>query len=194
MLRPHHKRNHQQGFTLVEVMLTIVLIGITATIVVMTLPVNKNKATDPDWQAVSFIALLQLAEDQALISGNEYGIVLKEGSYQFTKYNYRKKKWLPIITGGLSRKRTLSADIRLTKTLKGSVWDKVDPVDETFIKDDDLVKIKDDKKIKSLKPQVFVMSSGELTPFTVEFSNYKTKKSSFLSVEMNGDITRKKDQ
>lgn len=194
MLLPHHKINNKQGFTLLEVMLTILLIGITATVVVMTLPTHTNKANDPKWQAESFVVLLQLAEDEALTSGNEYGIVLKESSYQFAQYNYTKKQWLPIFKGGLSKRRNLSEDIRLTMTLKGSIWDKDQPTDEQFIKDDEPDKIKSDDKIQPLKPQVFVMSSGELTPFTVEFSNHNTQKSSFISVGMNGDIKRKKDQ
>ncbi|MCK5819559.1 MAG: type II secretion system minor pseudopilin GspH [Psychromonas sp.] len=191
----HHKINSQHGFTLLEMMMTILLIGLTATVVVMTLPSNTNKASSPIWQADRFIVLLQLAEDQALMSGNEFGIVFDDNTYQFAIYNYIKKKWLPIGTGGLDKKIKLPDNLRLEKILNGSVWGKVQKVEEEpFIKDHEQVKIEVKEKTVSLKPQVFVMSSGELTPFRLVFSNVETGKSSFISVDMNGDISHKKDQ
>ena len=190
------KKNSQQGFTLLEIMLVILLIGIASSAVVMTLPSQSNKESDPQWQADRFITLLQLVEDEALMTGREFGLVLKENSYQFTRYDYKQKKWLAIDEGIFSKERTFSKELLLKHTLTGSVWDQIESAsDDSFIKDEDRVHIGEEKKQLSFKPQVFIMSSGETTPFSLEFSeNSDDNKinTSYLSVDMSGDLSREK--
>ena len=188
------KRNNQQGFTLLEIMLVIVLIGIATSAVVMTLPSKGNKESDAKWQTQHFVTLFQFAEDEALMTGREFALVFKGNSYQFTTYDYKKKKWLAIKEGNLSKKRELQGALRLKYTLTGSVWDQIDTVeDDSFIKDEDRVHIARDEKIKSFKPQVFIMSSGEVTPFSlkiIEDSRDSKHKSTLISVGMTGAISQ----
>jgi len=61
--------------------------------------------------------------------------------------------------------------------------------------EDYLVKIKSDNdEIESLSPQVFIMSSGEVTPFKVLFleNDSDSKRSSSLEISMSGIITEAK--
>ena len=189
------KKNNQQGFTLLEIMLVIVLIGIAASAVVMTLPSQANKESDVKWQTQRFISLFQFVEDEALMTGREFGLVLKENSYQFTAYDYQKKKWLAIDQGNLVEERKLPDVLRLKYTLAGSVWDQIDSVeDDSFIKDEDRVQIGSNKKDKDFKPQVFIMSNGEVTPFSLQFleeNRTSSKKSMLISVGMTGTISQK---
>lgn len=189
------ENNSQQGFTLLEIMLVIVLIGIAASAVVMTLPSQANKENDVKWQTQHFVSLFQFVEDEALMTGREFGLVLKENSYQFTSYDYKTKKWLAIEEGNLSKKRELPDSLVMKHTLTGSVWDQIDSVeDDSFIKDEDRVHIGNENKIKSFKPQVFIMSNGEVTPFSLhieEDSRNSNKKSTLISVSMTGTITQK---
>ncbi|HIP75946.1 MAG TPA: type II secretion system protein GspH [Psychromonas hadalis] len=195
------KTNYNQyGFTLLEIMLVILLMGVAASAVVMTMPGQANAEKDPKWQAQRFITILQFAEDEALISGLEIGIVFDDESYQFTTYDHKKSAWIMAKQEILAGKRTLSAPLKLEYKLSGSVWDQIETEDEGFIDDDYLVKIEIGKKKKVLKPQVYVMSSGEVTPFTLRFldgeDDHKHKKDSeaylqgYLSVNMSGSISR----
>jgi len=198
--RKKSNKNNQSGFTLLEIMLVILLMGVAASAVVMTMPSQANAEKDPKWQAQRFITLLQFAEDEALISGLEIGIVFEDESYQFTTYDHKTSKWILAELDVLSGKRELSPPLKLEYKLSGSVWDQIETQEDSFIDDDYLVKVDIGKKEKILKPQVYVMSSGEVTPFTLRFldeeNDHKNEKYSpaylqgYLSVDMSGAIHR----
>ncbi len=187
------KNHYQYGFTLLEIMLVLLLMGMISVGVVMTLPDNLTSEENVDWQAQRFSTLLQFAEDEALISGIELGLVFEKNGYQFAFYDYKSKKWLPVVSKQIEGLVELPESLKIEYVLSGSVWDEIvtDEQDD-FIDDDYLVDIEGDDKILSLTPQVYVMSSGEVTPFSLEFSAGESSseaQSITVSVSMNGAIS-----
>lgn len=187
------KSSLQNGFTLLEIMLVLLLMGMISAGVVMTLPNNLTSEENIHWQAQRFSTVLQFAEDEALISGMELGILFAKNSYQFVFYDYKSKKWLAVVSELFEAKVELPESMELEYTLSGSVWDEIvtDNQDD-FIDDDYLVEIEGDDELISLIPQVYVMSSGEVTPFSVVFSESKesTKQQTIsATVTMSGVIT-----
>ncbi|MCW8996357.1 MAG: type II secretion system minor pseudopilin GspH [Psychromonas sp.] len=186
-------KQQESGFTLLEIMLVFLLIGMISVGVVMTLPNHLTSQEDVHWQAQRFRTLLLLAEDEALISGLELGVVFDENSYQFAFYDYAAKKWLPVVNKSLHDKVKLPDTLKMDYLLSGSVWDELDTEkQDDFINDEDLVHIKGEMQLVSLKPQVYVMSSGEVTPFSVEFSALESRSEQqavSVSVSMNGVAT-----
>ena len=192
-------RHHlQAGFTLLEIMLVLVVIGMASVGVMMAMPQHANESENVDWQAQRLSTLLQFAEDQALISGKELALVFEDNSYRFAFYDYESKKWLAMVSEQIGEVIEIPESLTLEHTLLGSVWDEIESEDEdVFLDDDYLVQIDDDdeEEVKSLSPQVFIMSSGEVTPFSVLFSDSATgnnKRSSLLEISMSGVITRTK--
>jgi len=187
------KNNNQYGFTLLEIMLVLLLMGMLSVGVVMTLPNNLISEENVNWQAQRFSTLLQFAEDEALISGTELGLYFNENSYQFVFYNHKNKKWLAVINKQIAGKIELPKALEISYQLSGSVWDEIANEDQDdFIDDEDLVDIDGDEMLRSLAPQVYVMSSGEVTPFTLRFSeaaDTSQAKSVTVSVSMSGAIT-----
>ena len=187
----HQQR--QQGFTLLEIMLVLLLMGMVSVGVVMTLPNNLTSQEDLQWQAQRFSTLLQFAEDEALISGLELGLVFEQNSYQFAFYDYKTKKWLPVVDKQIQDKVELPETLKIDYLLSGSLWDEIDTEkQDEFIDDDDLVSIEGEEKVISLRPQVYVMSSGEVTPFSLEFSsadNNAKRQPVTVSVSMTGAIS-----
>jgi len=187
------KNNNQHGFTLLEIMLVLLLMGMLSVGVVMTLPNNLISEENVNWQAQRFSTLLQFAEDEALISGIELGLYFDKNSYQFVFYSHKNKNWLPAINKQMAEKIELPEALDMRYQLSGSVWDEItseDPAD--FIDDQDLVDIDGDEMQRSLAPQVYVMSSGEVTPFTLRFSetaDTSAAKSVTVSVSMSGAVT-----
>ena len=174
-------------------MLVILLMGMMSVGVVMTLPNRLISEDNIAWQAQRFSTLLQFAEDEALISGLELGIVFTETSYQFAFYDNKAKKWLPVVNEQIQGKIEMPELIAMESVLTGSVWDEIDTEEQDeFIDEDDLVSIDGEQKIVSLKPQVYVMSSGEVTPSSLLFSvDQKSEKQQpiLLTVSMSGAIT-----
>jgi len=191
--KKHLKHHFQHGFTLLEVMLVVLLIGMASLAVVMTLPNNLTSKNNVSWQAQRFATILQFAEDEALISGNELALVIEKNSYQFAVYDYRKQRWLAARSREAEWKVELPESIGLEYSLSDSVWGELNSSDQdSFIEEAEGVVIEDDDKLKTLNPQVYVMSSGEVSPFTLIFSevdNDPEKQSITVSVSMNGAIS-----
>lgn len=186
--------NNQQGFTLLEVMLVLLLMGMISVGVVMTLPSSLTSDQSVEWQAQRFSTLLQFAEDEAIISGVELGIVFapENNSYEFTFYDYKSKQWLPVSSKQIAGLVELPSSISIEYELSGSVWDEVETEDDDVFIDDEYLIIDEERDARALKPQVYVMSSGEVTPFTLVFSSIdgdRKKEMQTLSVSMSGAIT-----
>ncbi|WP_372880808.1 type II secretion system minor pseudopilin GspH [Psychromonas sp.] len=186
----NHSR--QSGFTLLEVMLVVLVIGMASLTVVMTLPGNLTSENNVGWQAQRFASILQFAEDEALISGNELALVIEKNSYQFAVYNYEKQLWFAAVVGGKQGKIQLPESINIEYSLSDSVWGEINNQEQdSFIEEQERVDIDEDRQ-QSLKPQVYVMSSGEVSPFTLVFTdvdNVSEKQSVTVSVSMNGSIS-----
>lgn len=186
--------NNQQGFTLLEIMLVLLLMGMISVGVVMTLPSSLTSDQSVNWQAQRFSTLLQFAEDEAMISGVELGLVFtpEKNTYEFTFYDYKSRQWLPVSSKQIAGLVELPSSMRIEYELSGSVWDEVETEDEDVFIEDEYLIIDDEKDARALKPQVYVMSSGEVTPFTLAFSSLdgdRKKETQTLSVSMSGDIS-----
>ncbi|WP_245597642.1 type II secretion system minor pseudopilin GspH [Psychromonas aquimarina] len=187
----NHRR--QSGFTLLEIMLVFLLIGMVSVAVVMTLPGNLASNRSLDWQAKRFSTVLQFAQDEALISGRELGLVFDKYNYQFAWYDYETRKWLPAAGEQIAGKIELPESMRIEHQLLGSVWDELDSnKQDDFINAEDRVEIDGDDDLPSLDPQVYIMASGEVTPFSLLFSidgGDREEDAVKVSVDMSGAIT-----
>jgi len=194
------KHNFQAGFTLLEIMLVLVVIAMASVGVMMVMPQQLNESENVDWQAQRLSIQLQFAEDEALISGKELALVFEEDSYRFAFYDHPSKKWLAVESAQLGKKIEIPEALSFEYELLGSVWDEIEAQeDDSFIDKDDLVNIAGDDQLESFSPQVFIMSSGEVTPFSVTFSesgDSRDLRSSLLEVNMSGMIkhTKSSDQ
>ena len=171
----------------------VLLIGMASLAVVMTLPNNVTSENNVSWQAQRFATLLKFAEDEALISGNELALVIDTNSYQFAVYDYPKQRWLAARVGEIERAIELPESIGLKYSLSDSVWGELNRSgQDSFIDEMETVEFDDENKLPILNPQVYVMSSGEVSPFTLVFSevdNDDEKQSMMVSVSMNGAIS-----
>jgi len=193
VLKRISKYNLQAGFTLLEIMLVLVVIAMASVGVMMTMPQQLNESENVDWQAQRLSTQIQFAEDEALISGKELAIVFEDDSYRFAFYDHSTKKWLAVESDQLSKKVEIPEELTFEYELLGSVWDEIESQeDDSFIDKDDLVQIDGDDEVESFSPQVFIMSSGEVTPFSVKFIEADESRSSLLEVNMSGMITHTK--
>ena len=114
------------GFTLLEIMLVLVLMGMISVGVVMTLPSAGSTTQGSQWYAQRFSTLLQLAEDQALILNAELGIEFNEHSFTFVIYDYKTKKWLPLINDRINGNVVIPETITAEYNLDGNVWGELE--------------------------------------------------------------------
>ncbi|WP_094751364.1 type II secretion system minor pseudopilin GspH [Psychromonas sp. CD1] len=171
-------KNKQQGFTLLEIMLVVLIMAMVSVGVVMNLPKITQQDEDLNWQTQRFVTLLHFFQDEALMSGKELGIILRDNGYQFIVYQYTDKEWQKLTIKRVTTQVTLPESLTLKFTLQGAVWEELDSADVEVNKD-------------ALIPQVYVMSSGEVTPFSIEFLNgsfVDKKNPGLITINMSGEI------
>ncbi|MEE8428435.1 MAG: type II secretion system minor pseudopilin GspH [Gammaproteobacteria bacterium] len=165
----------QAGFTLIEVMVVVLLIGIITSFAMLSLKTDRWEE-ELQRQLQRLTALVSAGSEQAVIRSEELAILFDDDSYSFMVL--RNKEWQPIADDRLLRQRMLPKGISLRL--------KVEDLDLQFGEEDD----------KSKQPMVLLLSSGEITPFSVTLTADKTgakyKRSWNLMGELEPDSDAKK--
>ncbi|MGD2112886.1 MAG: type II secretion system minor pseudopilin GspH, partial [Gammaproteobacteria bacterium] len=149
--RPAAAHGRAAGFTLLELMVVMVLIGIIFSFAVLSMR-GDDVAELMQEEARRLQTLLVLANDEAIIRGEEIGVRFEDNGYEF----------LVLALDGwqapdddLLKPHTLPADITLQLELGNEQaldTDAEEPGEEP-------------------PPQVLILSSGEMTPFTLIFES-----------------------
>lgn len=138
----------QPGFTLLEVMVTLVLIGIFATFAMLSL--RGSDESDRLAEEVQRLSvLLQLNRDEALLRGEQRGIRFSETGYTFMQLS-DAGEWQPVADTDFKQTHELPPGISL------ALW-----VDNRSL---------DLDEVPAQLPQVVLLSSGETTEFRVAFN------------------------
>lgn len=148
------------GFTLIEILVVLVIISIITAVAVLSLgTLGGNSATK---QAAEQLAdLTNLVSQQAVMRGQQYGLLIAPHGYTFLLYD--GQNWTPVQDDDLLRARQLESSVTLALQLEGTPI--VLPTNDQQTADSDL-----DTGEQELKPQIMLLSSGEITPFKVTIS------------------------
>ncbi|MDH5393800.1 MAG: type II secretion system minor pseudopilin GspH [Gammaproteobacteria bacterium] len=163
-LRPLHVNvlKPNSGFTLIELLVVIVLISIIVSMATLAITSGTPKERLKK-EAGRFAALLQLAQDDSLLNGTEFGIRLADNSYQFVTLT--EQGWQAVTNNNSLRLRQLPADMLLELELDfqpASLESSVSKIGEVS-KVGNVEKFEDDKE-KKHEPQIYLLSSGEIAP------------------------------
>lgn len=150
------------GFTLIELMVVIIIIGILMSAVVLSIRTDEiDEHMEIEIRRIQ--ALINLAREEAVMQGQEYALTVKEGSYLFEMFD--DGAWLPITDDRVFRERAV---------LQGTELALV--VDTLEIP---LATAEDSGDDRESPPRIYILSSGEIMPFelilrtqdqTVQFS------------------------
>lgn len=164
-----------RGFSLIEIMVVLVIIGTMAMLVV----VNFTPAKDDEQlrkEAQRFQQVFDLAVDYAVLNQKQLGLRIEPDNnlYLFLVLD-EEQKWQTITSQSLFAARELEQDLGLELQLDGLPWINEDTMfdrslfDEGLSVSDDETSIGDEEELAQEPPQVFIFSSGEFTPFSLIF-------------------------
>ena len=138
----------QRGFTLLEVMVTLVLIGIITTFAILSLRGSSDMERLAS-ETRRLAALMELNHQEAILRGEQRGVHFTEEGYVFL--SLVGKDWLPAVDSRWLREHQLPPGITL------ALW-----VEERRVKLDTAA---------STTPQILLLSSGEATDFLAILSS-----------------------
>ena len=144
------RRRPHRGFSLLELLVVIVIISILFTFTTLAI-----RGTSPEeliqTEALRLDRLVQLALEEATLKGQEYGLEFSPDSYRFLLYF--EDSWLPLDQDKLLRERQLPENMEFEL--------EIEQID-VLVEDDAANTDKEDEDRP--RPQVFLLSSGEITP------------------------------
>jgi len=166
-----------RGFTLVEILVVMVIVGLMAGMAVLAIGGDPHQQLKQEAQRIR--SVLQLAADEALIQGQEYGLKLASEGYQMVQFNEELAQWTEATQEAFAAYQ-LPNDITLSLQSEGS---KIDLT--TLNKSEEE---KQNKKQQELKPALLLLSSGEMTPFTLQLHSADAEHQIQLSSDGLGNI------
>jgi len=167
----HRNRNTAlaAGFTLLELMVVLVLISIIFTFAMLSFG-GDDVAELMEQEVRRLETLVVLAADEAIMRGDELGIRFTEDGYEFMLL--QQDGWQMPQNDRLLHAYSLPDVLALRLQLEGDA-----PVFPGQPTDDD-----------AITPHVFILSSGEVTPFTVVFESTESTAQYHMNVSIMGNV------
>lgn len=142
-------RHSASGFTLIEILVVLVVVGMLVALATFTLG-GHSLRRDLNNEVEKFFLLMQTVSEQAVLNNTEFGLVIDEESYRFLAFDQQTGTWKPF-QERLYRQRALPEWMVVTRYIENEA--------PRLASNDD-----------QLRPDVVLFSSGETTPFELEFA------------------------
>ncbi|AOY87793.1 type II secretion system protein GspH [Marinobacter salinus] len=143
------QRSRQAGFTLIEILVVLIIVGLLAALAVFSMG-GSSQQRELENEIRELYLLMQTASEQAVLNNLEMGLQFTEEGYQFVAFHDETGEWR-------------SSGERMFRPRNFPDW----LVATRFIENDaPRLATAEDK----LLPDVVFFSSGETTPFELEFT------------------------
>lgn len=190
-----------RGFTLLELLVVMFIVGIMAAMATLSVGVaTSEKGTEKEIERLE--DLLALASEEAVLQGRELGITFYRREYEFSAYDPARAEWLPMAEdGGPLAPRKFPpetiVDLELEDRLVALADEKPKRAPESK---SDEEKADDERRRQVLGrrneqlPQVFILSSGDITPFELRLRPAIGSPGITLKVADNGAVETVRDE
>lgn len=143
-------RHRQRAFTLIELLVVIVITGSMLGLAVFSIG-SAGGSREVRNEAERLAALMTLHLEAATLDNREYGVQLRRNGYRVLTYDEQRAQWIP--TEG-QRDHSLPTWMQLDLQLEGTAL-QLPGTSET-------------ESPLANEPQVLLLSSGELSPFSLQ--------------------------
>jgi type II secretion system protein H len=212
-------RARSRGFTLIEIMIVVVIIGVISAAVLLSVNLT-GRDKDLDKESDRLLTLVNYAREQAEMQTREFGVVVHDDGYQFVAYDTRRGLWREIYEDEVLRQRKLpeGLDFKLMVDARPVVLvptGEVKPPDAkdkkktktladvksledagSSMKDAGGRKLGDDssgtlEQAKKIVPQIMIYSNGDLSSFEITMEREGGIRSVTLAIDDKGLVIAK---
>lgn len=170
-----------QGFTLIEVMLVIMLVGLMVSAVQFSFR-DDQLAQQLETESKRFAGLFEIAAEYGMLNNVELGILIKKDSYEFLGYD--GVKWSPLADSEQLSLVQLPENIEITLQLEDL------PIEEPLLFDvNTFISEEDDFRGEEQKlaiPQIVILSGGDISPFSLSFASNDAFEPKPVSYKVSG--------
>lgn len=161
------------GFTLIEILVVLFIISIMSAAALTSLP-GFTQTRDFETEALRLKTLLDMAREESIVQAVEFGFAPTEEGYGFYLYNEQSQAWVEYGQSPFQL-RSLPDDVELDL--------RVENIQLTLATDK-----------KSTVPPVLILSSGEITPFTLTILRDTDELQRSMRSDGYGDIVWLEDE
>jgi general secretion pathway protein H len=176
----------QSGFSLLEILAVIVIIGFTVNFVVLSL--NDEVEEQLEQEALKVHTLINLASEYAVMNQLELGFHIDKNINSFELLVFNGEKWIVLSEGDTFKPHRFSKFISTDIELDDLPWGEDNLLQQVdwrqYLSSEDDETLLEQEKMKI--PQVLLLSSGEVSPFVIELS--LTEKEDALPYFIKGDL------
>lgn len=152
----------KNAFTLIELLVVIVIVGIISAVAMLSFGILGDDR-NMQREARRLGSLIELANDEAMMQGRDYGLEIMQNGYRFVEHDPFTEQWHEIIGDETLRQRHLEEQMEFELFIEGR---RILLDEETAATDQD----EDEdgagrNRINDYIPHVLILSSGDITPF-----------------------------
>lgn len=178
-----------RAFTLIELLVVVVIVGIISSFLLLSVGLlGDDRALEQ--QARRLGSLLELSLEEAELQGRDFGLELMRGGYRFVELDPVLNQWSEVAGDELLRPRQVDEGIELELFIE----DRRIPLaaEAIDIKSDDGSEDRDKDRSRNPRenyaPHVLILSSGDISPFTLNILRHSDRSQKTLTVSLAGEI------
>lgn len=166
-------RNAESGFTLVEIMAVVFIIGIIVGLAALSINGHSERLLETEAQRL--FQKIRLVVEEAEYTQNEFGISLKDKSgYQFFRFDEQLMEWVKL-------EKDFFKPVEMDDGFELDIDTGESELDTSvlYLKDKK-AKVTDYGEKSMEEPDVIFFSDGQITPFKLAISNKNLSKNVFI--------------
>jgi len=175
----------QQGFTLLEILVVIVIIGVMVTMATLSVGV-LGADREVEEETRRFWAVVRQAREEAELQAIDVAVFVGTTDYEFLRFDTRRNEWMPVVDDKLYAQRKLPEGLRFRLWMENR---------EIVLKPGLPDRSKKDESQK-WPPQLTVLSSGDVVPFELQLERDGAPALWRMTSQADGDlrVEQRKDE
>ena len=180
-----HIRQRQRGFTLIEIMVVVIIIATIVSITLLSVGV-VGEDNELDTERRRLATLIEMAQDDAMMQGREFGVELMTSSYRFVEFDPLARQWAEVPGDDLYRLRFLPEGVEFALYIDDKLIPlEANPQELDDPSDSDSLSARD---INPYLPHLFVFASGESSVYEIRLRRPQTDMELVMRGDVLGDI------